>query len=58
MRKMRSSGNTSCRVRLSSWALARSRPNGFSTTIRPRSFSPTEASDEATFGKIDGGMAM
>ena len=58
MRKMRSSGNTSCSVWLSSWALVWSRPNGFSTTIRPRSLSPTEASADATSGNIVGGIAM
>ena len=58
MRKIRSSGNTSCSVWFSSCALVRSRPNGFSTTIRPRSLRPTEASDEATSGNIVGGMAM
>jgi hypothetical protein len=58
MRKMRSSGNTLCRVSFSSFALARSRPNGFSTTIRPRSFSPTDARLSATVGNIEGGIAM
>ena len=58
MRKMRSSGKTECRVRLSSSALGRSRPNGFSTTIRPRSFRPTDANCSATVGNISGGMAM
>ena len=36
----------------------RSRPNGFSTTIRPRSLSPTDASASATVGNIVGGIAM
>ncbi len=58
MRKMRSSGNTSCNVRFSSSAESRSRPNGFSTTIRPRSWSPTDASFSATVGNMSGGMAM
>ena len=58
MRKMRSSGNTLCSVAFSSRADIRSRPNGFSTTIRPRSLSPTEANDSATIGNIDGGIAM
>ena len=58
MRKMRSSGNTECSVWFSSSAEARSRPNGFSTTIRPRSLSPTDARRRATSGNIDGGIAM
>ena len=58
MRKMRSSGNTECSVAFSSTALARSRPNGFSTTMRPRSLSPTDASDWATVGNMVGGIAM
>ena len=58
MRKMRSSGKTLCSTSLSSRADSRSRPNGFSTTIRPRSCSPTEASDSATVGNIVGGIAM
>ena len=58
MRKMRSSGNTACSVAFNSRALARSRPNGFSTTMRPRSFRPTDASDVATAGNMPGGMAM
>ena len=58
MRKMRSSGNTECSVSFSSFALARSRPNGFSTTMRPRSLRPTDASDWATVGNMVGGMAM
>ena len=58
MRKMRSSGNTECSNSFSSTALARSRPNGFSTTIRPRLFNPTDANDCATVGNIVGGMAM
>ena len=58
MRKIRSSGNTACKVTFSSWAEVRSRPNGFSTTIRPRSFNPTAASDVATVGNMVGGMAM
>ncbi len=58
MRKMRSSGKISCSVALSCSADGRSRPNGFSTTIRPRVFRPTEASDVATIGNMSGGMAM
>ena len=58
MRKIRSSGNTECRSSFSSTALAWSRPNGFSTTMRPRWFNPTDASDWATVGNIVGGMAM
>jgi len=58
MRKIRSSGNTDARVSLSSSALVRSRPNGFSTTIRPRSLRPTDARLLATSGNIVGGIAM
>jgi len=58
MRKMRSSGKMSCSVLFSSIADGRSRPNGFSTTMRPRSLSPTDASASATVGNIDGGIAM
>ena len=58
MRKMRSSGKMLCSVSLRSMADCRSRPNGFSTTIRPRSCSPTDASASATVGNICGGIAM
>ena len=58
MRKMWFSGKTWCSTALSSWADWRSRPKGFSTTIRPRLLRPTDASDSATVGNIDGGMAM
>ena len=58
MRKMRSSGKMVCSVLFSSIADSRSRPNGFSTTIRPRSLSPTDASASATVGNMSGGMAM
>ncbi len=58
MRKIRSSGNAVCSVWFSSLAVVRSRPNGFSTTILPRSLSPTRASDSATAGNIEGGIAM
>ena len=58
MRKIRSSGKMPCSVSFSSRADGRSRPNGFSTTMRPRSLSPTEASASATVGNIVGGMAM
>ena len=58
MRKMRSSGKMLCSVLLSSIADCRSRPNGFSTTIRPRSLSPTDANASATVGNMSGGMAM
>ena len=58
MRKMRSSGKTECNVALTSWADVRSRPNGFSTTIRPRSLSPTDANRCATSGNMLGGIAM
>ncbi len=58
MRKMRSSGNTACSTRFSSSAESRSRPNGFSTTMRPRSLRPTDASFSATVGNMSGGIAM
>ena len=58
MRKMRSSGNTECKVSLSARAEARLRPNGFSTTIRPRSWRPTSAREVATVGNASGGIAM
>jgi hypothetical protein len=58
MRKIRCSGKAECSVSFNSRADARSRPNGFSTTIRPRSFRPTEASEFTTVGNADGGIAM
>ena len=42
----------------SSIADSRSRPNGFSTTIRPRWWRSTEASFWATVGNMVGGIAM
>ena len=45
-------------VAFSSSAEARSRPNGFSTTMRPLVLSPTSASERATSGNADGGIAM
>jgi hypothetical protein len=58
MRKMRSSGKIVCSVAFNWRADSRSRPNGFSTTIRPRSLSPTDANRLATSGNIEGGIAM
>ncbi len=58
MRKMRSSGKTECSVSFSSCADGRSRPNGFSTTIRPRSLSPTDASELDDRRERRGGIAM
>ena len=57
MRKICCSSNASCRMWLSSFALGRSRPKGFSSTTRPRRFSPTDASWLTMSGKALGGMA-
>ena len=57
MRKMRSSGNASWRTAFNCSADARSRPNGFSTTTRPRRLRPTLASDWVILGNAVGGMA-
>ncbi len=57
MRKMWSSSKASWSTAFSSRALSRSRPNGFSTTTRPRWFNPTAASDPMISWKALGGMA-
>ena len=44
MRKIESSGNSDCAMRLSSRAEARSRPNGFSTMTRALSAKPAAPS--------------
>ena len=57
MRKMASSGNCRCRMAFSSRAERRSRPKGFSTTIRaPWEIRPPPA-PPTTVANIEGGMA-
>ncbi len=57
MRKIADSGNTACSVRLSARAEARSRPNGFSTTIRAPSAQPACCRFFATTPNRLGGIA-
>ncbi len=57
MRKMRPSGKTECRTRLSSSAEARSCPKGFSTTTRALSAAPLLSSASITVANSDGGIA-
>ena len=57
MRKMLDSSNTVCSVAFSDRADARSRPNGFSTTIRAPDVHPALPSPLATVSNMAGGMA-
>ena len=57
MRKIDGSGNTSCSVALSLRAEARSRPNGFSTTMRASSAQPACFRPRATTPNSAGGIA-
>ena len=57
MRKTDSSGNTLWMTSSSSVADARSRPNGFSTTMRPPLWRSTFAMPCTTSSKSDGGIA-
>ena len=57
MRKIESSGNTDRAKRLSSFAEARSRPNGFSTMTRAPSASPAPPRPAMTVSKTDGRIA-
>jgi hypothetical protein len=57
MRNRRSSGKIAVSPALSSLAVSRSVPNGFSTTSRAPSASPASASSSATERNIEGGVA-
>ena len=57
MRKIESSGNTARATRLSSFAEARSRPNGFSTMTRACSAKFAAPSPLITVSKSEGGIA-
>jgi hypothetical protein len=57
MRKMFSSGKTSCKVLFSAWAEARSRPKGFSTITRAFPQQLAAARFFTTAGNMLGGMA-
>jgi hypothetical protein len=57
MRKMASSGSCRRRMAFSSRAERRSRPKGFSTTIRAPREIPAPASPSTTVANIEGGMA-
>ena len=56
MRKIWLSSNVACSVSLSSIALARSVPNGFSMMMRDPSASPVRPSSCKTSGAAAGGM--
>ena len=57
MRKMSGSSKDACSVAVSARALARSRPNGFSTTIRALRAHPEAPSPRITGSNIVGGTA-
>jgi hypothetical protein len=57
MRKMLDSGKCACSVWLSARADARSRPKGFSTTMRAPAMLPVALRCSATVANMLGGMA-
>ena len=57
MRKIADSGKCSHKVRLSAWAEARSRPNGFSITKRAPSLQDSRESSFITDPNAFGGIA-